>query len=80
MYTLNINNKKMDKYEELDKLLYTADWYYMRSEDNRAYERGHQIMGTLIQMRINLPDQDKAIKIWNKHTPFSKITNKKMEI
>lgn len=61
----------MDKYEQLDNLLSNADWYYMRSDDNRTYKEGLKAMEDLIQMRLDLPDQDKAEEIWSKHSPFT---------
>lgn len=61
----------MDKYEQLDNLLSNADWYYMRSDDNRTYKKGLKAMEDLIQMRLDLPDQDKAEEIWSKHSPFT---------
>ena len=66
----------MDKYEQLDDLLSRADWYYMRSDDNRVYKRGLKAMEELIQMRLDLPDQEKAYKIWSKHTPFTNTNTK----
>lgn len=62
----------MNEYEQLDTLLSNADWYYMRSDDDRAYKRGLAAMTKLIEMRDNLPDQDKANEIWDNHNPFVK--------
>ncbi len=61
----------MDKYEQLDDLLSKADWYYMMSDSHRIYKEGLKAMEKLIQMRLDLPDQEKAEKIWSKHTPFT---------
>ena len=61
----------MNEYEQLENLLSNADWYYMRSDSDRAYQRGLNAMERLIRMRLELPDQDKANEIWSKHTPFN---------
>lgn len=60
----------MNEYEQLDTLLSNADWHYMRSDDNRVYKRGLNAMDKLIQMKLDLPDQELAEKIWSKHSPF----------
>jgi hypothetical protein len=60
----------MNEYEQLDTLLSNADWHYMRSDDNRVYKRGLTAMDKLIQMKLDLPDQELAEKIWSKHSPF----------
>jgi|11_taG_2_1085331.scaffolds.fasta_scaffold24444_4 hypothetical protein len=66
----------MDNYKQLDNLLSNADWYYMRSDDNRTYKKGLKEMKDLIQMRLDLPDQSRAEKIWSKHTPFTNNNTK----
>ncbi len=66
----------MNDYEQLDNLLSRADWYYMRSDDERAYQRGLKQMERLIQMKLSLPDQSRAEKIWSKHTPFTNNNTK----
>jgi len=66
----------MNEYEQLDTLLSNADWYYMRSDSYSTYQRGLKDMERLIQMRLDLPDQDRADKIWSKHTPFNYIKTK----
>lgn len=66
----------MNDYEQLDTLLSNADWYYMRSDSDRAYQRGLNAMEGLIRMRLELPDQDKANEIWSRHTPFNYIKTK----
>ncbi len=66
----------MNEYEQLDNLLSRADWYYMRSDSERTYQRGLNAMEELIRMRLALADQDKANKIWSKHTPFTNNNTK----
>lgn len=66
----------MNEYEQLDTLLSNADWYYMRSDSDSTYQRGLKDMERLIQMRLDLPDQDRADKIWSKHSPFTNIKTK----
>ena len=66
----------MDNYEHLDNLLSKADWYYMRSDSDRTYQRGLKAMEKLIQMKLDLPDQDRAEGIWSKHTPFTNNNTK----
>ena len=61
----------MNDYEYLDTLLSNADWYYMRSDDDRAYKRGLSEMSKLIEMKLALPDIDRAERIWSKHYPFT---------
>lgn len=62
----------MNEYEQLDKLLSNVDWYYMRSDSDSTYQRGLKEMEGLIQMKLALPDQEKANEIWSKHSPFTK--------
>jgi len=61
----------MNEYEQLETLLSNADWYYMRSDSERTYQIGLKEMERLIRMRLELPDQNRAEKIWSKHTPFN---------
>ena len=48
----------------------------MRSDSDSTYQRGLKDMEKLIQMRLDLPDQDRADKIWSKHSPFTNIKTK----
>ena len=66
----------MDKYEQLDNLLSRADWYYMRSDSDSTYQRGIKDMEKLIQMKLALPDQDRANEIWSRHSPFTNTKTK----
>jgi hypothetical protein len=61
----------MNEYEQLDTLLSNADWYYMRSDSDSTYQRGLKDMERLIQMKLALPDQEIADKIWSNHSPFT---------
>ena len=63
----------MNYYEQLDTLLSKADWYYMRSDSDSTYQRGLKDMERLIQMKLALPDQERADKIWSNHSPFTNI-------
>jgi len=63
----------MNDYEQLDTLLSKADWYYMRSDSDSTYQRGLKDMERLIQMKLALPDQERADKIWSNHSPFTNI-------
>ena len=66
----------MNEYEQLDTLLSNADWYYMMSDSDSTYQRGLKDMERLIRMRLALPDQEIADKIWSKHSPFANIKTK----
>ena len=66
----------MNDYEYLDTLLSNADWYYMRSDSDSTYQRGLKDMERLIQMKLALPDQEIADKIWSNHSPFTNIKTK----
>tara|TARA_R110001606_G_scaffold353138_1_gene503622 strand:+ start:1832 stop:2023 length:192 start_codon:yes stop_codon:yes gene_type:complete len=57
-------------YEEFEVLLQSTDWYWMRADDPRKYERGLVNMQYVIDARLSLPDQDLADELWNKHSPF----------
>lgn len=63
----------MNEYEQLDTLLSNADWYYMRSDSDSTYQRGLKDMERLIRMKLALPDQEIADKIWSNHSPFTNI-------
>ena len=63
----------MNEYEQLNALLSNADWYYMRSDSDSTYQRGLKDMERLIQMKLALPDQERADKIWSNHSPFTNI-------
>ena len=66
----------MNEYEQLDTLLSNADWYYMRSDSESTYQRGLKDMERLIQMKLALPDQEIAERIWSNHSPFTNTKTK----
>jgi len=59
-------------YEDFEVLLRGTDFYYMRSDDPRKYDRGLAEMERAIDVRLSLPDQELADEIWNKYSPHSR--------
>ena len=60
------------EYEEFEVLLQCTDWHWMRADDPRRYNEGLAEMERVIDIRLSLPDQELADKLWNEYSPYHK--------